>query len=609
MSIHLLDEETILKIAAGEVIENPASVVKELVENALDANATSITIETKNGGKSLIRVSDNGVGIPAEELDLAFMRHATSKVESYEDLFSIDTMGFRGEALASIRAVSSVTVLSKREADAVGHFVKFSDPDEPLRQSIAHNTGTTMIVEDLFGKIPVRAGFLKSALAESNRVTDLIYRFAVANPEVSFKYLKDEKIILRTSGTSAQSAIAELFGPDVSEKLMAVNFRYEKLQIRGWIGKTSLYRGNRGMQYTFVNQRVVSEPMLTQIIEQEYSARIPHGRYPIFFIWVEVDPGAIDVNIHPTKQKVQWVEDTIFLPVKDMIRKALNEESDLNLLIEKKEPEPPERVNLYTMTEYKAMKSQKQATPIEHIAEKQLPYVEKREEVRKPAFSNLKTPTVSEQLPIEMPQSIQKEEPKSLFANLRYMGTFSKTYLLFEDPLTSEMVMIDQHAAHERILFESLTTGMDTENIQTQMLLVPQNLRVKAHEKESLMRNRALLESLGFIAEPLGEDHFVIRGIPYQFGRLQSPQALFYSVLDTLEQEHNLSQRDLKELLIKKACTLAVKSGDLLNEVSVDRLIELLSKATQPHTCPHGRPTYIRMPLKSIHKWFQRIPS
>ncbi len=607
MSIQILNEQTILKIAAGEVIENPASVVKELVENAIDAKATQIAVEVHNGGKSIIRVTDNGEGIPKDEIDLAFTRHATSKVQNYEDLFRIETMGFRGEALASIRAVSTVTVLSKQPQDEIGAFVKYDDPKDPLRQNIAHNTGTTVIVEDLFGRVPVRAGFMKSALAEANRITDLLYRFAVANPLISFKYSKDDKILLRTSGSSPADAIVELFGTDVSDQLIPVDFQDHGLKVYGWIGKTSLYRGNRSMQYLFANQRIIQEPSLVQIIEAEYSGKIPHGRYPIFFLWVEVAPDQVDVNIHPTKQRVQWVKEQVFAPMKDEVRRLLLTENEKNRLPEKTEEAKPERVNLFTMDEYRAMKGMQSTKRKDAVSDPKIDYRTLQE-----ATMPQRTPQVRKVPPVQqtMPLPISKEEKADdWFLQLRYIGTIAKTYLLFEDAVRMEMVLLDQHAAHERILYDSFIKKGKGTSLQTQMLLVPQTLRIKPQEEELLVRNLSLLEELGFIAESIGESMFAIRGIPYQFGRLQSPQNLFYSLIDTLHKETKLPEQDIKDRLIKRACTEAVKAGENLHEWSVDELMKALSTTEHPHTCPHGRPTYVRVPLRNMHKWFQRIPS
>lgn len=235
MSIHQLDEQTILKIAAGEVIENPASVIKELVENAIDADATQITVEIKEGGKTYMRVTDNGTGIRSDQIDLAFMRHATSKIESYDDLFRIHSMGFRGEALASIKAVSDVTVLTKTQEDSTGSYVRYCG-EETKRQVVAHNTGTTILVEDLFSRLPVRAGFLKSALAEANRITDILYRFAVAHPTIGFKYVKDEKVLLHTTGSGIDNTLAEVFGSDTTEALLPVHYKDAQIEINGWVG-------------------------------------------------------------------------------------------------------------------------------------------------------------------------------------------------------------------------------------------------------------------------------------------------------------------------------------------------------------------------------------
>lgn len=601
MRIHALDEQTILKIAAGEVIENPASVVKELIENAIDAHATQITAEIKDGGKQSIRVTDNGDGIHPEEIDLAFTRHATSKIDNYEDLFAIGTMGFRGEALASIRAVSDVTVFSRQAEQETGSFVRYRG-EETQREAVAHNQGTTMVVEHLFSRIPVRAGFLKSSLAEANRITDLLYRFSVAHPDISFKYIKDEKLLLSTTGSGIENTLTEVFGPDVTEKLLPLSYRDAQIEMKGWVADTSLYRGNRSMQYVFVNRRIVTEPMITQLVESAYGGKIPHGRFPVYFLWVDIDPAKIDVNIHPTKSKVQWTEDSsVFLPLKTEILRLLEQQQHQHILTEKEEKRP-ERVNLFTMDEYEDRRRKEAGA--RHVAEPKTPYQSRQ----KPFPQERKSPT-PEQLPLSMPVSEEVEMPSRIFEGLRLIGSFHKTYVLFEDAAREEMVFVDQHAAHERILFEQLQEEYRKRELRTQMLLVPQRLKVKPHEKDALESRSGLFSSLGFLIDPLSEDTFLIRGIPYQIGRMQDPRNLVYALLDTLEKSVRSQEQDLEERLMKMACTEAVKAGDTLPDLSVAQLLSALEKTKQLHTCPHGRPTYVRVPLKQIHKWFQRIPS
>lgn len=604
MKIQRLDEHTILKIAAGEVIENPASVVKELVENAIDAKATQITAEIRDGGKKYIRVTDNGEGIHPDEIDLAFTRHATSKIQNYEDLFAVDTMGFRGEALASIRAVSEVTVLSKKKEESAGTYVRYAG-DDTQRQEVAHNTGTTMMVENLFSRIPVRAGFLKSSLAEANRVTDLLYRFAVANPEISFKYIRDEKVLLSTTGSGIENTLAEIFGPDVTEQLVPFSYEDKNLSVRGWMAKTSLYRGNRSMQYVFANRRIITEPLVSQVVESVYSGKIPHGRFPVFFLWIDVDPARLDVNIHPTKSRVQWAEDaSMFQPLKNEILRVLEQDQHQHILREQEDTKP-ERVNLYTMDEYRQRQNRKNTTD---SAVKEPP-VSYHTPAMKQVSAKAVSPPIPQQLPLEMPESKEVEGIQKLFQGLRPIGVFHKTYVIFEDALRQEMVLFDQHAAHERILYEKLRKEYEDKAVRIQMLLVPQNLRVKPHEKTILEEKAKLLEELGFLVDPMAEDLYVIRGIPYQIGHMHDPRNLLYSLLDTIEQAVTTQDADLQVRLMKKACTEAIKAGDALSEVSVAQLLHQLERTENPHTCPHGRPTYVRMPLKTIHKWFQRIPS
>lgn len=610
MTIRMLDENTVMKIAAGEVIENPASVIKELVENAIDAKSDAITVEIKNGGKTHMRITDNGEGIASDEVDLAFERHATSKIHNYDDLFSVDTMGFRGEALASIRAVSEVSVFTKQQEDVQGHFVKFIPGKETQRQTIAHNQGTTLIVENLFANVPVRAGFLKSALAESNRITDLMYRFAVSHPTISFRYVKDEKMIFKTSGTGIKNTFTELFQSDFTEKLIPIEYHHEDVEVRGYIGNTSLYRGNRNLQYIFVNRRLITEPTLTQLIEGEYASRIPHGRFPIYFLWIYLDPSAIDVNIHPTKQNVQWRCNTeLFTPLKYVIREALLSDEDRNQVI--LQPQKKEHTNLMTLEKYESLRKEQEES-IEKREKKEIiaetpsifSYMRAQKNIKSqtPEFSPTKVPPAKK----EVTRPDQKYHD---FSSWQYLTTLYSTYLLFMDLETAEVILVDQHAAHERIHYEQFLEEYKEKNLQTQMLLLPQKIHLRPDELTQLEKNIDFFHTMGFTIEPIGEMDYLLRGIPYLFGEIKNPQGLFISLLDSIESIKNTSKEDLEMKIIKKACVASVKAGEVLTTHSIHELTKRLERTKEPFTCPHGRPTFIRMNRKQFDKLFQRIQS
>lgn len=615
MAIQILDQNTVMKIAAGEVIENPASVVKELVENSIDAESTSITVEIKDGGKSHIRITDNGVGIAKDEIDLAFARHATSKIHNYDDLFSIYTMGFRGEALASIKAVSEVSVFSKREHDEQGEFVKYVPGEEPVRRTVGHNDGTTIIIENLFTNVPVRAGFLKSALAESNRITDLMYRFAVSHPSIAFKYIKDVKQILKTSGSGIENTLIEIFQSDFYDKLLPITYENETVRMHGYIGKPSLYRGNRSLQYIYVNQRLISEPVLTQLIEQEYTSRIPHSRFPVFFLWVEIDPSAMDVNIHPTKQSVQWRFNTeVFTPLKQVIREALLSDYDRNLFEPKEEPK--KHTQLVTLEDYEARKKEEKQEKqtsfnrptIDKVAETPtlFSYAETKRRIKPPSITSRTTtpPEPQQETLIRSPEV--KESP---FKSWDYIGTVFSTYLLFEDKMKDEMILCDQHAAHERIHYEQFMDEYERHDVQTQMLLAPIQIVLRPHEYGILTERQTFFEDLGFILAPMSDKAYVLRGIPYLFGELKSPESLVLALIDTIDNAKHSQIEDFETKVIKRACVASVKAGESLQKESIDALMEQLAKTKEPFTCPHGRPTFVRMNRNDLHKLFQRISS
>lgn len=611
MAIQVLDTQTILKIAAGEVIENPASVVKELVENAMDADARRISVEIRNGGKDSIRVTDDGTGLAADQIDLAFTRHATSKIRNYEDLFRIHSMGFRGEALPSIRAVADVTFISRTAETETGVSVRFRPEQDDEWGEVGHNVGTTISVEGLFRRIPVRAGFLKSALAESNRITELVYHFALARTDIAFQYIKDDKILLRTTGSQEKrTALAEMFGAHVADELLPIEIAFEHGAVRGFIGATSLYRGNRSFQYLYVNDRVIDEPLISKTVESAYSGKLPHGRYPVFFLWIDIDPNRIDINIHPNKKRVQWTDaDPMLQALKEGVLAALDSQEDRNRLKEEEKPEKPERVNLYTMAEYKERRLTDRVSPKEaplhrdRIAQPQIPYspppLPKREQPEQPHPSQMALPTY---------QAEEMNEVQNFLQRLRYMGVFDKTYLIFEDRDRKELVFLDQHAAHERILYDQMRS-QSADSSRSQILLSPLTIRLSPQEIDRLEDRFSLFQSLGFEIERRGDVDILLRGVPFPFASLSDPRGLFYGLLDTLDREKSLPQEEKERALMKRACTEAVKSGDLLHSLSVEQLLTDLGHAEEPHTCPHGRPTYVRIAQKDVEKWFQRIPN
>ncbi|WMM26516.1 DNA mismatch repair endonuclease MutL [Tissierella sp. MB52-C2] len=605
--IKVLDNITIQKIAAGEVIERPASIVKELIENSLDANADHITIEIKNGGKTYIRVTDNGDGIAGDDLSLAFMRHSTSKLSTAEDLYRIKSLGFRGEALASISHVSRVEVMTKTE-DALGGINAIIEEGKILSQeSIGCPKGTTMIVKDLFYNIPVRKEFLKSDLAESNQISDIVYKVALGNPKTSFKFIRDNRVVLNTSkNNNMESHVYSILGKDFSSNLTKIDFEDEGIHVYGYISNNKLYRSNRSHQYIYVNGRYVSNKSLSNVIENHYRSTIPLNRFPCFIIFMDLDPGSIDVNIHPTKQEIKFANEAEIIEV---VNKGIKEVLYPSLSI----PSMSLKNNMEV--------DKKQDTPTLLVVDSDLGIdtnIIVKDFTNKIIYEEKNEPRIIESNLFEDNEIISyepiKEEEvynekasdiKDILSKIRPIGIVFNTYILSVDDLNQSLYFIDQHAAHERVMYEKYLEEFGTENIVTQNLLAPEIIDLTNMEKINVMENLDIFRDLGFDVEEFGNNSIAIRAVPLVFG-MPRIKDLFYEILDNINNVK--SNYDTKlEKIMKIACTKAVKGGDHMNNIEINSLIKQLKLCDNPHSCPHGRPTVLEMTKKDIEKSFLRI--
>jgi len=605
--IKLLDEYTIQKIAAGEIIERPASVIKELVENSLDAKATNIVVEITNGGKDYIRVTDDGEGILDSDLDLAFKRHSTSKIETVEDLFKIVSFGFRGEALSSISAVAKVEVLTKTSYSLTGTQAFVENGEIISKKPVGCPKGTTMIVRDLFYNIPVRRGFLKSESNESSYIDDTLYRFALGNTDVSFKYIKDNKVIFNTSkNNSLISNIYSLLGKDFSNNLIKVDYKSKNAHIYGYISNNTLYRGNRKHQYLYVNKRHVRNKIITNLIEDKYKSLIPINKFPVFILFIDVDPSFVDVNIHPTKQEIKFLnQDEINNSLENMIFNALNNNIYIQKLTFEREKKEPDYEELPLLFE----KNLIDINVVDNNNES-YNYIYKDNEKNKDIKEfNI---DVINQAPKENVQIEEDLEPKSLkepinFLNsFRIIGVVFNTYILLEDIENEKLLIMDQHAAHERVMYERYKREFESEKIAIQNLLTPEILELSTWEVDIVNKNSKLLKDLGFIVEEFGQNSIILRGVPLLFGIPQAKN-FFIEILDGLTKDLK-SGYDIKlDKIMKIACSKAIKGGDRITDVEIEKLIEQLKNADNPYTCPHGRPTIIEITKKDIEKEFKRI--
>ncbi len=601
--IKILDEKTIQKIAAGEIIERPSSVVKELIENSLDANASNITIEIRQGGKSYIRITDDGDGILEEDLSIAFKRHSTSKLTNADDLYRIMSFGFRGEALASISTVSKVEVLTKTNKDKFGVQAFVEEGKIIDKKPVGCPKGTTMIVRDLFYNVPVREKFLKSDISEANHINDIVYKLALGNPGVSFKYIRDNKIIFQTSNNNdILTNIYTLLGEDFSKNLLEINYEDIDFRIYGYISNNTFYRSNRKHQYIYVNNRYVDNNHISNLIECKYKSIIPINRFPVFIIFIDVDPSFIDVNIHPNKQQIKFINQN---KLDSKLEYIINSQLNKNLSIPKKEfhekkqnDNTNEIPRLYReiLLEEDKLEKDKEVINLDKknkIAESEIDY----NNINKVYKENTITAKEKEE---------DLNDLKNVLNRLRPIGIIFSTYILAEDPLYDKLLIIDQHAAHERIIFERYKNEYEKEMVAIQHLITPQILELTNTELEIVKKNINLFNRLGFIVEEFGTNSVIIRGVPILFGKPQTKK-LFLELVDTISNDIKSTYEFKLDKIIKIACTEAIKSGDRIENIEVDSLLQQLGNTSNPYTCPHGRPTIIQITKKDLEKEFKRI--
>lgn len=602
--IKVLDNSTIEKIAAGEIIERPASIVKELVENSIDSGADDIVIEIKNGGKDYIRVTDNGIGISEEDIPIAFKRHSTSKLKTIDDLYNIQSLGFRGEALASISNVSKVEVLTKKEEELIGIQSTVAEGQVGKINSVGCPNGTTMIIEELFYNLPVRKKFLKSELIETNHVSDIIYKIALGNPNISFKYIKDNKVVLKTSKANDLDAhIYSVLGKEFVNNLLEIKHIDDSFKIRGMISNNQLYRSNRSHQYVYVNGRYIENKDIATTIEMYYKSMIPINRFPVFILFIDIDPSLIDVNIHPTKQEIKFANNKEFMDelgkeVKNILYPSISIPKIKEKIIEPK-AEAPIIYDFFTQDEKKKLVEDS----------KQIDKAGKTSVKDGISLSNFKKleNEVNNLVKEVTPEEYETDESyKEVFQDLQIIGTVFNTYVICENKVLNKVYVIDQHAAHERIMYERYLKEFKEEKIVTQTLMLAETISLTDLEMNNFMDNLQVFEDLGFIIEVFGQSNVIVRGVPMIFGK-PNVKKIFFDVLDNIGTNIQSKYDFNLEKIMKIACVNSVKGGDNLDNIEIESLIERLSKCVHPHTCPHGRPTIIEISRTEIEKMFLRI--
>ena len=661
--IQVLDQVTIDKIAAGEVIERPASIVKELVENAIDAGATHVTIEIEEGGISLIRITDDGSGIMKEDIRNAFLRHSTSKIRNVEDLLHITSLGFRGEALSSIAAVTKVEVITKTKEAILGTRYVIEGGQELSLDEAGSSDGTTFIIRQLFYNVPARRKFLKTAMTEAGHVQDLLIRLALSHPEVAFRFLNNNQEKLRSSGSGKlKDVIYNIYGRDVASNLLELDYRQGGIHITGYLGKPLITRGNRNFETFFVNGRYVKSTMISRAVEDAYKDFMMQHKFPFVVLHFQVDTETVDVNVHPTKMELRFQnQQEVYKTVFEAIHRQLLEPElipqvevpePLTSPVQEKKKTPSPDLKLVRRaipSDSKGAAVSIATTPRDSAAQtvpepvKEEPHNEdyfiRKMRERVMSYHNRNSSAeVKDQKKIFRPEEqkkriqtsvreattykinetpvVQKPEQLNLFeekllkrevrAEYRLIGQVFDTYWLVQ--FQDNLYIIDQHAAHERVLYERTLKEMKNREFTSQYLSPPIILTLSMQEAELLKTHKERFERIGFEIEPFGGEEYAIRAVPANLFSIAKKE-LFMEMLDNLADglSTNMTPDIIDEKVASMSCKAAVKGNNRLSAQEVDALIGELLELENPYHCPHGRPTIIAMSKKELEKKFKRI--
>ena len=594
-----LPPEVANQISAGEVVERPASVVKELVENSIDAGSSKILIEVENGGRDRIRVKDNGSGIIAEEMELAFSRYATSKIKSINDLYSIKTLGFRGEALASISSVSHLEISSRSDQALKGKYLKLTDNKVLNEKPIGIPVGTDIVVKDLFYNTPARYKYLKTTNTEFGQISSVVNKEALAYPQIQFTLNHDGKQVLQTPGTGKLfDTIFAIYGQGLVEHLLPLDFEDRYIYLSGYIARADYYRSSRIYQLFFVNRRCVNNPILNRGTEDGYRGLLPPGRFPVVFINLKLNQILVDVNVHPTKREVKFSRDEI---IKDVITKGIRSilsttDSSPRLMLKSTTRNIPVKENLQ---QGKLAFSQQ-----EKIKERSLA----REKYLSPPPENIpaKEEIKSEKPPGKKVEKNEQAEAQTTPSVQKILGQImNNTYIVAE--ATDGIYIIDQHNAHEQILYESYYHKYIKKQVISQPLLIPITIELTLPEKELINKYWAELHQLGIKLENFGGSSIIIQEVPVIMKKRPSKQVIEELLDNLLEQGKTLNQAEIiKEIITFMSCRSAIKAGKELGQQEIKRLVDDLFKSANPFRCPHGRPIIVHLTGNDINKGLGR---
>ncbi|MBN9645834.1 DNA mismatch repair endonuclease MutL [Terrisporobacter glycolicus] len=655
--INILDDITINKIAAGEVVERPSSVTKELIENSIDANSTQIVIDITDGGKKQIRITDNGSGILSSEVDKSFLRHATSKIKEIDDLYDLYSLGFRGEALASIASVSRLEMITKTKEEPIGTKVILEGGKKILKEPVGTKNGTTIIIKDLFFNTPVRQKFLKSTHAETINISDLINKLAIGNTHIQFKYINNGKLMLNTPGDGKLlSVIRSIYGKEIVENLIEIDEKGECCSISGYIGNNNIYRSNKNLQHIYINNRFVKSKIILDAINEAYKSIIPINKHGVCFLNININPTKIDVNIHPTKMEIKFENDKdIYIEIRDLLkRKLLN-----TALIGKYESYDRKPIISESKEAYLAKKEETSNTVISNKINKTMPIeelddtnkfmsfeealskennkkdnkeslnsVDKKEDIKLQPLESKKgeyfidgnidlsksftfdeleylsnVDNKSNDIEIIKEENPIKNENRFSITDFRVVGSILNTYIVLEK--NDSMYLLDQHAAHEKVLYEEYMKKFKNHKIDMQMLLDPIVVEISNVDMLKVESNLDLFLKFGFEIELFGNNHIMIRGVPTIFGNPESEKFIL-QIIDNIEDLKN--SYDLKgDKFASMACRAAIKANDKIHTMEMKKLLSQMELCENPFTCPHGRPTIVEISKKEIEKMFKRI--
>lgn len=637
-SIHILDDITVDKIAAGEVVERPASVIKELVENSIDAHADKIEVEILAGGTSFMRVTDNGDGMDNQNARLAILRHATSKIKQVDDLMSIDTLGFRGEALPSIAAVSRFNLITRRPQDDLGTTIKLTGGRIDEIEDMGCNIGTTIKVEDLFFNVPARKKFLKTTTTEANKINDFIIKLALSKPNIAFKLINNNKIAITTPGNGS------LYDAIVSEELLPIEAITDDIKVTGFISKPAIIRSSRSWQTFVINGRVVNSRIISKAIDNAYHSLLPKSGYPFVILNIEINKRTIDINVHPQKAEIKFEDEsllfkTIYHAVLEAVKPSDNQAlSDFAIPVTDKalhiEKTVPEQINMDLSENMPSTSANSfKQNSINHISPLKnnttplttdLNKFRQARETLHPNLSNHHNNTVKETA-VQDYQTNTTTKPQTDInisskenltdcqnsiqllkeaVNLTPIGQIDACFIVAQGP-NGGMYIIDQHAAHERILYDKF--AKQTERIPVQPLLMHLFLDVNNSELTLIEENQQILYDLGFNVELAGQNQIRLKEVPADI-KPQESEDIFREILISLSQLHTPTPQEIRHsCLAMTACKAAIKAGDVLNITQMKIILNELAQTTLPYTCPHGRPTIIKFSTYDLEKMFKRV--